>query len=111
MKLMNEREQMRTVAQRWAAVYSRGGSYAADAKKRRIGEELAALDAETSTAADVAAIVGNGSWVCKNTCHECKAETWDAVEVGETPDYESSTATICADCLLAAARLLALPNV
>jgi hypothetical protein len=73
-----------------------------------VGDELAALDVETATAADVAEIVGNGSWVGKNICNACKAETWDAVQLGEPPDCESSTVTICADCLRSALRLLVL---
>jgi len=105
MKLLNERHQVRNVAEKWRAQYG-AGTYGGDKRQRMVGQELAALNAETATAAEVAEIVGNGSWVCKNTCHECGAETWDAVEVGQPPDYESSTATICGNCLRAALRLL-----
>lgn len=107
MQLLDERHQVRTVAQRWRAQYG-GGSYGADRRGRMVGDELAALDVETATAADVAEIVGNGSWVGKNICNACKAETWDAVQLGEPPDCESSTVTICADCLRSALRLLVL---
>ena len=105
MELLNERHQVRNVAKKWRAQYG-AGTYGGDKRQRMVGQELAALNAETATAAEVAEIVGNGSWVCKKTCHECGAETWDAVEVGQPPDYESSTATICGGCLRAALRLL-----
>ena len=105
MELLNERNQVRTVARRWHVQYG-AGTYGSDNRGRMVGNELAALDAETATAADVAEIVGHESWVGENTCHECGAETWDAVQVGQQPDYESSTATICRDCLRAALRLL-----
>jgi hypothetical protein len=105
MELLNERNQVRTVARRWHCQYG-AGTYGGDKRRRMVGAELAALDVETATAADVAELVGNGSWVCKNICHECGADTWDAVQVGQAPDYESSTAIICGDCLRAALRLL-----
>lgn len=105
MELMNERNQVRSVASRWHAQYG-AGSYGADTCKRMVGAELAALDIDTATAEDVKKIVGNGSWVGKRTCDECGAKTWDAVQVGQPPDYESSTAIICGDCLRAALRLL-----
>lgn len=105
MKLMNERNQVREVASKWREQYG-AGTYASDNRKRSVGDELAALDAETATADVVAEIIGNRSWVQMNTCHECGTETWDAVQVGEPPDYESHTATICGPCLRAALRLL-----
>ncbi len=105
MELLNERNQVRTVARRWHSQYG-AGTYGGDKRGRMVGDELAALDTESATAADVAEIVGNGSWVVKYTCHECGAETWDAVQVGQPPDCESSTATICSNCLSAALRLL-----
>jgi hypothetical protein len=109
MKLLNERNQVRDVAKRWRSHYG-AGTYGADKRKRMVGDELAALNVETATAADVAEIVGNGSWVEKTACHECGGRTWDAVQVGEPPDYESSTATICGNCLRAALRLIDLQS-
>ena len=105
MQLLNERHQVRTVAKKWQAQYG-AGTYGFDKRGRMVGNELAALDPETATTDDVDEIIGHSGWVCKNTCHECGAETWDAVEVGQPPDYESSTATICGNCLRAALRLL-----
>ena len=105
MELLNERNQVRSVARRWQAMYgaviSRGNE-----RLSIVLNKLAALDVEIATAADVAGIVGNGSWVSKKICHECRAETWDSVEVGQGPGYSSEKATICGDCLRAAVRLL-----
>ena len=40
-------------------------------------------------------------------CHECGASGLPAaVVVGEPPDYESSTATLCRACIVAALALL-----
>lgn len=103
MKVETLRDQVRTVADRWANVYGRG-SYRQD--KIDILAKLRTLDVETATAEDVAAIIGNGSWVCQRRCHECNIDTYDAVELGEPPDYESATATICRSCLVAALDLL-----
>lgn len=105
MELMNERNQVRTVADRWRAHYG-GGTYFSDSRGRMVGKELAEMNKETATEAQVAEIIGNGSWVRENVCHECGVTTWDAVEIGEPHDFESRTATICGACLRAALKLL-----
>ena len=105
MKLLTEREQVRDVAKRWRGSYG-SGTYGADKRKRNVSAELDALDPEKATAAQVAEIVGNGSWVSKESCHECGAPTWELVQLGQEPDYESSTANVCKACLLKALNLL-----
>lgn len=104
MKLETMRDKVRSVAQRWRAQYSNVSRYGAD--KNEIQRKLDDLDVETATDADVAAIIGNGSWVGPHECHECGVTTWDAVELGQLPDYESHTATICIDCLNKAVALV-----
>lgn len=105
MKLLTEREQIKGLAQRWRRQYPTG-TYDADKRGRNVQAELDALDEETATADQAADIIGNRSWVGPGACHECKTETWDLVQVGEEPDYESSTACLCANCLEAALRLV-----
>lgn len=105
MKLLNERNQVREVAAKWRSQYG-SGSYGADKRVRAVGAELAALDVETASAAEVAEIVGNNVWVRMQTCGECSVETWNIVEIGEVPNYESATAYVCRDCLLAALKLI-----
>jgi len=102
MKLETMREQVRTVAQRWCEQYS--GKYGRGSKPE-ILRKLNSIDVQTATDADVAAIIGNGIWVSPKSCHECKAITWDTVELGEHSDYDRSTAVICIDCLRKAVEL------
>lgn len=105
MKLLNERNQVRTVLERWERQYGTSDRPRA-AHKPEVRAKLAELDLETATAADVAAAIGNDSWVKPQRCDECGAVTWNAVEIGEPADYESATATICGDCIRQAAALL-----
>lgn len=53
---------------------------------------------------DVNTIIGNDSWTSLK-CDECEAETDTVVIVGQPPDYESSTASICVGCINAAYHL------
>jgi len=103
MKLETMRDQVRSVAKRWRMQYG-SGKYGKD--KQKVLHALDGLDAETATVEDVTAIIGNDSWVGAHQCHECGAKTWRAVELGQPPDYESHTATICIDCLRKAAALI-----
>lgn len=105
MKLLNERNQIQDVAERWRATHG-DGTYKCDKRNRPVSVELAALDKETATAEQVAEIIGNGSWVRERTCDECGQSSWGIVQLGEEPDYESCTADICADCLRSALKLL-----
>ena len=52
---------------------------------------------------DVAAIMGEG-WLSR-ACNECEEEADPVVEVGDEPDYESSTAWVCLDCLRGAVAM------
>lgn len=104
MELMNERHQVRTVADRHLRAYPDPSFVYWD--KTTAGDtqaKLRAIDPEKATAADVAAIVGNGSWVEQKECSECGATGWDTVQLG---DPERETVCICAACLKAAVRLV-----
>ena len=107
MKMLSERGQVRSVAKRWRDRYPdpefrlRDGRIAGD-----IADRVDAIDPETATAEDVAAAMGNRSWVCQRTCDECGEDSWSCVELGEEPDYESCTATICEGCLRKALALI-----
>ena len=102
MERLQERDQVRGVAAAWKRQYPKGYGDEFNA----IGKALERLDVETATAEDVAAIIGNHSWALPRRCHECGKESWDLVMLGKEPDYESSTARICRDCLKAALALL-----
>ena len=101
MLLMNERNQMRTVAERWRRHYGNEKGW-----KKPVLPKLLALDVEKDGAEKVAEIIGNGSWVCQYQCNECGEKSWEIAQVGEPVDYESSTAFLCRDCLRSALKLL-----
>jgi hypothetical protein len=102
MKIMSERNQVRGVAERWREQY---GNYR-DPSKQRITAELAAIDDEVATAEEVKAIIGNDSWAGQKRCNECGERSWEVVQLGEEPDFESATACICEGCLRKALKLI-----
>jgi hypothetical protein len=107
MKLLSEREQVRTVAKRWRDRYPDPEFGLRDGRTvGEIADRVDAIDPETATAEDVALVMGNRSWVCQRTCHECGEDSWSCVEIGQEPDYESCTATICEGCLRKALALI-----
>jgi len=113
MKLITQRDQIRTIAERWKGQYCRRAFSPAANKvidfwsrvyicdsTEEVYKKLAALDVETATPADIDAIIGNDFWgKLGYHCNECDAEPPDAIlQVGEEPDYESRTAFLCRDC-------------
>lgn len=106
--LNTERAKVRRVAAHWRAQYPEGCR-----NKRRLPfdpdkvyAKLKALDAETATAADVAAIIGNESWCRPDDCDQCGKTTYQTITVGEPRNYESNTATLCLACLRKAVAAL-----
>jgi hypothetical protein len=89
-------------AGQWAGQY--GGS-AAGSWHWEVGERLRALGENPDLDA-VDAAIGNGSWTLVPACSECGREAEEVVELGEPPDYESSTAYVCRGCLARALGLL-----
>lgn len=70
---------------------------------REIHEGLVALGSFPSPE-DVNKVVGNTSWT-DIRCDECSKSVEQVVQLGEDPDYESSTAYICIPCLKKAVKL------
>jgi hypothetical protein len=95
-------------ANRWRKQYRR---YMSDQNYRlRSGQHpmeiLNALEAlgDAPTPEAVSNIIGGPHWTTPCACNVC-GENPDAVcEIGETPDYESSTAYVCLPCLQKAVR-------
>lgn len=55
---------------------------------------------------DVDRIIGNRSWT-RLACNNCQREAAKVVQVGEAPsEYESYTASLCLDCVQAAAKAM-----
>ena len=109
MNLITQRDLIRAVAKRWRETYEpftddqplfswRTGQTSPPLNKQQIAEKLDALDPETATAEEVNAAIGNESWV-RLSCDECGKETEALVTVGQAPDYESHTASICHTCV------------
>jgi len=113
MKLITQRDRIRNVAERWKEQYCRRAfspaankavnhwsPTSAHADTGEIYNKLAALDGETATPAEIAAIIGNDSWcVLGYRCTECDTFPTDAIlHVGEEPDYDSATVYLCRDC-------------
>lgn len=101
-KLITERDRLRSVAQRWRDLYQTG-RYGVD--KLTIARQLNALNGETVEAAVVEQIIGNDSWTAV-ACHECGQRVTTAMQMGEEPDYESHTATLCHACLVHAVEVM-----
>lgn len=108
MKLLNERTQVREVAERWREQYRPYGEWGRTVygPSQPIYERLKRLDAETATAADVDAIIGVTGWADRATCQECRVRSFDCVHLGDEPDYDASYAIICVDCLRKALALV-----
>ena len=92
--------------QRWASQYA---SWDRGSEHHRIGKKLAALPKSERTPARIAEIIGNDSWSVVE-CDQCGKRVPVAVTVGQQPDYETSTATICEPCLRRALALLEQEN-
>lgn len=108
MKLVTIRDLIRQVPERWKAQYC----YAEGKWGKTMGGDtslvykgLAALDRETATPEQVAAIIGNGSW-SQLLCNECGQNVDAIVELGQPPDHDSSTANVCVSCMYKAIALL-----
>jgi hypothetical protein len=73
MKLLNERNQVLDVVKSWSKQYvrSRDDKFSRDGEFTTITKRLKGLDLQIATADDVAAIIGNTSWVGPNSCSEC----------------------------------------
>ncbi len=106
MKIITKRDAILKVADRWYEQYQplpradNNGPMAT-----RVWESLKALDRTTATATDVAAIIGNDSWT-NLKCDECGIDVEAIIVVGQEPDYESRTASLCLECLTKAALLM-----
>jgi hypothetical protein len=104
MELLDERTAIATVAERWKAQYlnARGWIHTSTGSSQAIYDRLCQLPAD-ATVRDVEAIIGNDTWTSER-CSECGNRP-AVVMVGETPDYETSTAWLCLPCV---AKLVAL---
>lgn len=108
MEIVTVRTQIRTVAERWHSQYAPLDSRAnyRQGEQRAIYEKLLALDVETATAADVAAIIGNDLWVETPTCEECGKKKPAVVILGGLWTDDGRGEGICLSCVTKAGQLL-----
>lgn len=104
MRLLNEREQVRSVAERWRALYP-SPMKLVTGNSDEIQRKLDALDPETATASDVLGIVGNASWVKQPICVECSEVVEHAVTIDEVTD-SGEDVILCEACLNKALELV-----
>lgn len=106
MKLMDVRYDFYTVALRFKAQYCRNGVWgglAADfGPPEAIYQRLLSLGVNASEL-DVAKAMHKDwtetSWVGPSKCRECGCRGAPVVQLGDAPDYDSSTTEICRACL------------
>jgi hypothetical protein len=104
MIVVSIREQIKSVANRWAESYAdqpmlvlRDGRIAGD-----VLAWLRAMDADTATRDDVAQIIGNYGWVSL-VCAECCEQVDAAVSLDSSSD--DSSPVYCRRCLQRAASI------
>lgn len=107
MKLITQRDLIQGVATRWDQTYRSRYGTSEDRPfngktKEQISNGLHALDPNTASPDDVEKVIGNGSWT-RLVCDECEKESDSVVQVGDEPEYESSTAYLCRKCAQLAA--------
>lgn len=100
MHLTTLRDIIRSTPLRWARQYPATNWPQMQATLDRLNR----LDLETATKEQVALVIGNDFWT-RIECDECGKEVEAYVQLGEEPDYESSTACICFPCLEKAVAL------
>jgi superfamily II helicase len=96
---MSTKTNAATAAERWKRQYYNGKewrSYRHDSEE--IYNKLKALG-DSPEPEEVNKIIGNDAWT-RCTCDNCgNNRVREVLQVGQEPDYESSTANICAACL------------
>lgn len=88
-----------SVPTRWKHQYARTGMTDKLILTRLLEKLIPPLKAE-----DVNKIIGNSSWTTLK-CNECKKYVDTVIQLGDEPDYESSTAMVCIPCLKVAIKM------
>ena len=115
MKIVTVRDELRAVPAQWYNQYDHTIDFilkhpedrSHDAEKLAIYRRLLALDWDTATAPDVAAVIGNNTWakdtlICNNCGRECKTIARHEYE----DDYGPAAVDFCLNCLQEAVRSL-----
>jgi hypothetical protein len=98
LQLITRQSRANGAANRWKNIYfdNEGWRHIMHGSSEEIYNKLAILS-EPVDPDKVDQIIGNGSWT-RVKCDNC-GKVASVVTVGQEPDYESSTANVCQDCL------------
>lgn len=100
MKVITRERLAVLAADKWKQTYFRKGEWQYGNDKEVIYDKLMELG-DNPSYKDVDEAIGNTSWT-NIYCDECNESVLKVIQLGEEPDYESSTACICKPCLLKA---------
>ena len=96
MELITERSRIKTVAERWDAVYGPEFRPTLSGSSKTISKKLHALNLSKVSAATVNKIIGNDSWT-RLVCDECR-EPVTKVAVLYHPGDDSAVFNMCEAC-------------
>lgn len=103
MRLVKRIDLAKTAAERWKAQYCpkgrwREGVLVYGRTKEEIYNGLVTLGPNPDPN-DVNATIGNSSWTsCR--CDECGGNFEEVLLIGDEPDYDSRTVTVCVNCVM-----------
>lgn len=103
MKIIKKSFKIENIAEHWKVKYPKNTRLFGGKTSDEIYNLLLNLNPKTEKG--IKKIIGNASWT-RNNCDECKKDADLLIEIGQEPDYESSTAQICIKCLQKAVTLL-----
>lgn len=102
MQLITTKYLLKELPNRYKAQYTKNQIFDNGLSSENI---IALLEGESELTKERAnEIIGNTSWT-QNNCDECGKDSDSVVQLGQEPDYDSSTANICFDCLRKAITL------
>lgn len=104
MRLITRELLAKTAADRFNKFYGVDTRFEHDPRRQKACAALIELG-ERATPEQVHKIIGNDSWTWTQ-CHECGASNIPVIELGQEPDYDSATASVCLPCLQKAALLI-----
>lgn len=101
MKIITRQSLADEAADRWERQY---GDFKHYPNQKEISRKLKALKRPVIPD-DVDRLIGNTSWTTPCACSICKKYSGPVIEVGDEPDYDSSTAWLCFDCVRKVAKI------
>jgi len=102
MIVTTKKQILKNLPKHWRQSYPKGRDLASGKNSDKI--YIALVNEKELTEERANEIIGNDSWT-RNSCDECGEDVEVTVMVGEEPDYESRTASICINCLNKAVEL------